>query len=43
MEIFSETEKGKMYDNKEVEALSQEQKNLRLYIEANKDKNVKIE
>ena len=43
METLGKTEKGKRYDNKEIEALSQEQKKkLRLDIEANTDKNEKI-
>ena len=41
METLGETEKGKRYDNKEIEALSQEQKKLRLDIEANTDKKVR--
>ena len=43
METLSETEQGKRYDNKDIEALSQEQKKSRLDIEANTDKNEKRE
>ena len=42
METLGETEKGERNDNKEIGALSQEQKKLRLDIEANTDKNEKI-
>ena len=42
METLGKTEKGKRYDNKKIEALSQEQKKWRLDIEANTDKNEKI-
>ena len=41
METLGETEKGKRYDNKKIEALSQKQNKLRLDIEANADKNEK--
>ena len=42
METICKTERGKRCDNKEIEALSQEQKKLRLDIEANTDESEKV-
>ena len=42
METLDETEKGKRSDTKEIEALSQEQKKLRLDMEGNTDENEKV-